>query len=440
MASIGFAVGLGNIWKFPYVAGENGGAAFVLVYLICVFFVATPIVIAEMVIGRRGRSSVVGSMRKVAMSAGRSPGWSFVGWWASIAVFLILTYYCVIGAWTLDYIFKALFGKFSGIDSLQSVMLYQSLLANPLRMILMTGLFLGLLVFVVSRGIKKGIEKAVTILMPALFASMAVLGLYALFVGDATQGIKFLFSPDWSKLTGKTVLTAIGHAFFSVGVASAVMIAYAAYLPKNVNIGKSALIIAGTDTVVALFAGLTIFPLVFAFNLEPGDGAGLIFMTLPVAFGQMPLGALFSTAFFTLLAFAAFTSAIADLEVMVAWADEHHGMSRRKSAALAGLVAWALSLLTIFSFSIWSDVHPLNSVPMFRGMDFYTLIDYITAYIMLPLGGLMISVFAGWFLPRRTAMEEIGAGDGLLFKLWRFLIRYLIPIAIAAMFLNGILA
>ena len=311
LAAIGAAVGLGNIWKFPYVVGVSGGGAFVLVYLGCVLFIAVPILITELWIGRAGGSSPPIAMSNVARQGGLHPGrWSLVGYMAMLVGYLIATYYCVIAGWTLSYIFKAGSG-FGHAEPAAVARQFDDLLANPEALVAWHTVFMAIALFIVGRGLKDGIEKVVTVLMPALFAMLLLMIGYAAVEGDFGAAVSFLFSTDFSKIDSATVLVAIGQAFFSISVAMGLLMTYGSYVPKNVSLTKSALIIAGADTLVAILAGLMIFPLVFGNDLDPGSGPGLIFQTLPTAFADMPGGRVFGVVFFVLLAFAAVTSLIA---------------------------------------------------------------------------------------------------------------------------------
>ena len=344
LAAVGAAVGLGNIWKFPYLAGTNGGGAFVLVYIGCAMAIAIPILIAELLIGRASRESPPRAVAQLAVQAGCSRHWSIVGWLGTLSGFLILSFYSVIAGWALAWIVAGASGAFAGATAESSQAAFDALLASPARLTLWHTVFIALTVFIVARGVNAGIEAAGRILMPALFAMLLAMVAYSALAGDLGAAVTFLFRPDFSALTGATLLTAIGQAFFSIGVSMGIMMTYGAYLPRQVGVGQAAFVIAGADTLVALLAGLAIFPLVFANGLDPAEGAGLTFVILPIAFGAMPGGALFGTVFFVLLAFAALTSAIAVLEPLVAWLAERPGGNRPRAAIGAGIVAWVIGL------------------------------------------------------------------------------------------------
>ncbi|MBT8086562.1 MAG: sodium-dependent transporter [Gammaproteobacteria bacterium] len=429
LAAVGAAVGLGNIWKFPFVVGVSGGGAFVLVYLGCVVFVAIPILIAELWLGRRGGQSPPIAMRSVAEKAGRSRAWFIVGWMGMLVGYLIATYYSVIAGWTLAYIFKAGTG-FGGAGPSTVSEQFDQLLADPVALALWHTVFITAALFIVGRGLRNGIERAVTILMPTLFVMLLVMIGYAAVAGDFKAAVDFLFSTDFSKIDGKIVLTAIGQAFFSISVAMGLIMTYGSYVPKNVSLTKSALIIAGADTLVAILAGLMIFPLVFGNGLDPGSGPGLIFRTLPTAFAGMSGGALFGTLFFLLLAFAAVTSIIAILEPIVAYAEDKWGMRRRNGCIVFGFIAWAIGLATVFSFNIWSDVTPLGAIGPFADMSIFALIDYFTANLLMPIGAILMAVFVGWLVKKDVLAGDLDFGGTTLFNIWLWMIRIVVPVAI----------
>jgi NSS family neurotransmitter:Na+ symporter len=436
LAATGSAVGLGNVWKFPYITGENGGGAFVLVYLLCIAVIGVPIMMAEVMLGRRGRRSPVNTMRTLADEERLSPHWQWLGWGGMLAGLLILSYYSVIAGWALAYVFRTAGGVFTGqtADGVQSI--FARLVAAPERLLAWHTIFIVMTMIVVSRGVRGGLEAATRTLIPALFGLLVVLDVYAWKSGAFEQGVQFLFKPDFARLSANGVLIAMGHAFFTLSLGMGAIMVYGSYLPDNASIAKSCIMVSVMDTVVALLAGLAIFPLVFANGLEPASGPGLIFLTLPVAFGHMDGGAFFGMLFFVLLVFAAWTSAISLIEPVVAWLVENHGMSRVYASVVAGVVTWLLGLLTVFSFNIWSDVKPLSWIPVFHDHTVFDLLDYLTANIMLPLGGLLIAVFAAWRMRRDASVDELAMGDGSCYRLWRFLVRYITPVAVLIVFLN----
>ena len=438
LAATGSAVGLGNIWKFPYIAGENGGGAFVLVYLGCIGVIGIPIMMAEVMLGRRGRQSPINTMRTLAYEEKVSPAWRWLGWAGVLAGFLILSYYSVIAGWALAYVFRAGSGLFTGLtaDGVQSI--FSNLVDEPERLLAWHPIVRVMTMIIVGRGVRSGLERAVRLLMPALFVLLLVLVGYAWNTDAFEQGLEFLFTPDFGAITANGVLIAMGHAFFTLSLGMGAIMVYGSYLPDNASIAKTSVTVSLMDTTVALLAGMAIFPIVFANGLEPGAGPGLIFQTLPIAFGHMDGGAFFGMLFFLLLVFAAWTSAISLIEPAVAWLVENHGMSRIYAAALAGMVTWGTGLLTVFSFNLWADFKPLGMFAVFEGYTVFDLLDYLTANIMLPLGGLLIAVFAAWQMRRESSVEELAMGDGFLYGLWRALVRYITPVAVIIVFLHAI--
>ncbi|MEM7078037.1 MAG: sodium-dependent transporter [Pseudomonadota bacterium] len=434
LASIGAAVGLGNIWKFPYTLGSSGGSAFVLVYIGAILLIATPIMMAEMIIGRRGRGSAPTAVRTVALDAGASKAWSGFGWMGLFAVFLVLSFYSVIAGWTLAYLLESVTGGLQGLSAAQVGQNFNEFLADPLPMLAWHLLFTAITVGIVSRGVRSGLEPVVKVLMPGLFLMLLGLVVYAAFAGEFAQTLAYLFKPDFALLTAPVVLAAVGQAFFSVNVGIGAVITYAAYLPANVNLFRSALTVSLGDTLVALLAGLAIFPIVFANNLDPGEGPGLVFVTLATAFASMPGGGVIGTLFFVMLLFAALTSAISMLEMTTARTIESGRLSRPIAAAVLGSAACLVGVVTALSFSVWSDVHLLGMFETFAGKTPFDLIDYLVSNVMLPLGGMGFVIFAGWCLQREVQVAELGVGDSIWFDTWLFLARFVAPAAIALVF------
>ncbi len=437
LAAVGAAVGLGNIWKFPYVVGDSGGGAFVLVYLACVFLIAIPILIGELLIGRLGHKSPPVAARQVAEDAGASRNWSVIGWMGLIAGFMIATYYSVIAGWTLAYIFKAV-GGFGGVAATEVAQQFDLFQEQPLAMAGWHTVFIVIAMLILARGLNAGIERTVSILMPALFVMLLVMIGYAAIAGDFGAGLGFLFNTDFSKIKAGTVLVAIGQAFFSIGVAMGLMMVYGAYVPSNISLTKSATIIAIADTVVALLAGLMIFPLVFANGLSPDQGPSLIFRTLPTAFADMPGGALFGALFFLLLAFAAITSIIALIEPTIAFAEDRWGMKRKWGCIVFGCIAWVLGMGTVLSFNVLSGYSPFGMIAIFDGRTIYDMIDYFTANIMMPLGGILIALFVGWRMRPETIRENLAFGSPLLATAWLWLMRVIAPVAILAVLITSL--
>lgn len=439
LAATGSAVGLGNIWKFPYVTGENGGGAFVLVYLLCIAIVGIPIMMAEVFIGRSGRHNPITSFRLVAERNLASPAWRISAIVGVLAAFIILSFYSVIGGWAASYVGHAAMGDFTGQSADAIGELFGSLLASPVMLLIWHTIFMALVIFVVARGLKSGLEKAVTILMPALFVLLLVAVGYATTTGHFGEAVAFLFTPNFSALTVDGVLVALGHAFFTLSLGMAIMMAYGSYLGDDVSIGRTAVTVSIMDTVVALMAGLAIFPLVFANGLEAGAGPGLIFQTLPLAFGQMPLGSLFGALFFVLLLFAAWTSAISLLEPVVEWLEDKLIFGRIGSTIVVGLACWLLGIASILSLNEWSGFAPLGMFERFEGNTIFDLLDFFTANVMLPLSGLLTALFVGWVVAKESLKSNL-ALEGGSFTLWYNLVRFVTPVAVAIVFVYNLLA
>jgi NSS family neurotransmitter:Na+ symporter len=420
MAAIGSSVGLGNFWRFPFTAGENGGGAFILIYIACVVFLAFPILCAEYALGRRGGMSSVETISKLAQENKKSSNWQATAWIGGIGAFFILTFYNVIAGWVAAYIPLTFSGVFATMTPDEISGQFASLTSDPTRQIFFQFLFALATVAIVARGVKSGIETINTILMPLFFLMLVGLVGYAVATGDIAAASAFLFQPDFSAVTFKTFLAALGQACFSIGIGSALMITYGAYLKKDVNIPRSAGIIATSDTAVALIAGLAIFPIVFAFGLDAAGGPGLFFQTLPIAFGQMPGGAIFGGLFFLLALFAAITSSISLLEVAVSWFEERHGVNRVGAAFGLGFFIWVVGVAYTFSGAY---------------IDF---VDFLTGEVMLPLGAFLLAVFAGWIVDQKMIADELDP-SGKFIRFWRPLIRYVAPIGVGAILIGGLL-
>ncbi|MAK62705.1 MAG: sodium-dependent transporter [Ponticaulis sp.] len=474
MAAVGSSVGLGNLWRFPFTAGENGGSAFILIYLFSVLIFGLPVLMAEYALGRHGQRSAIATLRKITTDEKKPKAWIGMGWLGAIASLLLFSFYIVISGWVFDYIpqsFSGAFANFSseaellnasigqavseinsqittvhlssacafvsdGIITQVAVMVdgqetfrditvgdvsgcrFAETTSNKLEVFAYTAVFLALNVFILARGVRGGIERAAEILMPAFFIMLLGIVVYACVTGDLGSAASFLLTPDFTKVSFNTVLAAVGQAFFSLSVGSCVMFTYGAYLTRETSIPKNACLVAGADTFVALIAGFAIFPIVFAFGLDEAGGPGLLFVTLPIAFGQMPtfIGAIF----FTLALFAAFTSAISLLEVGVSWLEDQKAIGRVKGAIGLGLVMLLFATAYIF-----------------RG-DLIDHADFLSGTVMLPLGGALIGIFAGWIVPRHILETELGTGPHL--KLVLFLLRFIIPAFIFAILITGIYA
>ena len=418
MAAMGAAVGLGNLWRFPFQTGQNGGSAFVIIYLLCVAFIAYPILMGELAIGRRKGLSAVGSTRELAKDVGASPLWGAIGLVGILASYLVLTTYSVIAGRIISYGVMSFAGEFANTAPDAE----RSLYAGNGHALLWHSIFMGITAAVVARGLNKGIEQMVTILMPMFFIMLVGLSLYALQAGNAKEAIDYLFAPRFHEVTPNVVLAAMGQAFYSIAVGTAAMITYGAFLERKENIAVNSGVIAIADTIVALLAGLMIFPVVFAFSLDPAAGMGLIFSALPAVFANMPAGSFLGGFFFFLAFIAALTTSTSMLLITVTFLEEWLGLKRVKSVIIFGGLAWALGAVSI----------------QFHGMA--EIVDFVAGNIFLPLSGLLGAIFVGWIVPREIMRDEFHNASDAFFGYWRFLIRYLAPIAVGAILVFGLVS
>jgi len=435
LASTAAAVGLGNIWKFPYITGEYGGGAFVLVYLLCILLIGIPVMIAEVMIGRRGRHSPGHAAKAVARESQRNTWWQSAGWLGMLTGFLVLSFYTVIAGWALAYVFEAGKGAFAGASTETISQTFAQLVGSAKALTFWQTIIILGTVLVVGNGVKNGLERSVRFLLPAMVALLVLVAIYAGITGDFGAAAQFMFAPDFSKLTANGVMIALGHAFFTLGLASGVVIMYGAYLPQQTSIVQTSIWVAIADTFVALLAGLAIFPIVFGSDLVPSAGPGLIFQTLPVAFSTMPGGTVIGTTFFVMLVIAAFTSAIAMIESAVAFLGEQLKIGRWPASIMAGGLLWLFGQLTVYSFAgeSWATLN----WHLF-GKDIATifdLIDFLTSSFLLPLGGLLLALFAGWVVKRQYSAAELNTNHRV-FSLWLFCVRWLAPLAIVLIFLQ----
>ena len=433
-AATGSAVGLGNIWRFPYITSENGGGAFVLIYLACIALVGLPIMYAEIVIGRRGRMSPINSLRELSTTSNASRNWAFIGVIGIMAGFMILSFYSVVAGWTLHYgfhYFKEWIGVGAPITDPGAT--FGALLGNAGELTFWHGLFMLMTVGVVGFGVEKGLERAVSVLMPVLMVLLLVLLGYGMNTGHFQEAVGFLFKPDWSQVSGSMFVTALGQAFFTLSLGMCAIMTYGAYLPANVNIPRVGVAVAGADTFVALVAGLAIFPIIIANNIDPGSGgAGLIFTSLPLAFAEMPFGIFYGMLFFVLLSVAAWTSSISLMEPATAYLVESTNLSRKAAALIVAGLSWLLGLASVFSFNLWSEVKIIGPSPM-------DAIDYVATQIMLPVGGLLIALFAGWVLSSKSTREELDEKmPNWAYQAWLWITRVVTP-ALILVVLGGIL-
>jgi NSS family neurotransmitter:Na+ symporter len=429
-ATAGSAIGLGNIWRFPYVAGENGGGAFLIIYLGFILLIGIPVLLSEFTIGRSAQRNVFGSFRKLA------PGkpWYLIGLMGVGAAFMILAFYTAVAGWTLEYLFQSVINGFEGLTSNQLNDMFQSFIGTPWRPLFWFFVFMALTAAIIMSGVQKGIEKYTKILMPMLFVLLLVLVIRSVTLPGAAGGISFLFKPDFSKITSSTILEALGQAFFSLSIGMGTLVTYGSYIQKNNNLGNTAVSVAFADTFIAILAGLAIFPAVFAFGIEPGSGEGLVYITLPNIFQQMPGGYFFSLMFFILLGVAALTSTISVLEVIVAFFSEELGLKRKAATWLATSSVSILGVMCVLSSSTMADVKIV-------GFTVFDLMNFTSANILLPLGGFFIVIFVAWFLGRDKVKEELSNNGKLKVKymsFFMFVIKFLAPLAIAFIFLQGV--
>ena len=432
LAAAGSAVGLGNIWRFPYEAGNHGGAAFILVYLACVFILGMPIMIAEFTVGRRAKASTGKAFGILA------PGtqWKWLGRLGVLSGLLILGYYSVVAGWTLEYIITSLSNGFAGKGPEDYVAIFQNFSQDPVRPIVWCLVFLFLTHFVIVKGVKDGIEKSSKVMMPVLFILILVLAVCSMSLPNASKGLEFLLKPDFSKVNADVFLGAMGQAFFSLSLGMGCLSTYASYFGSDTQMGKTALSVGVIDTMVAILAGLIIFPAAFFFFFQPDAGPSLIFITLPnvfqQAFGGVPfLAMIFSLMFYVLLALAALTSTISLHEVVTAYLNEQFGISRGRAAVWVTGFCVVTGVLSSLSLGVWDD--------KFFGLGFFDLLDFVTAKLMLPLSGLLVSLFVGWYLKRSLSYEELtnyGLQKAPYFPIYMFILRYLAPIAIVLIFVN----
>lgn len=428
LAAAGSAIGLGAIWKFPYIAGQNGGGAFFLIFILFTLLLGLPLLLAEFSIGRLTQENAVDSYRKIAPKA----KWHWIGILGMISCFILLSFYSVIGGWIILYLYKAITGQLNGLSSDQYTQVFGDTISDPIISLIVQLLFILMTIVVVARGVQKGIEQASKIMMPALFILFILLVIRSITLDGAMAGISFLLQPDFSKLTSKTILEAMGQSFFTLSVGVSVMVTYSSYLPKNQSLPRSAFSIVGMNLVIVLLAGLAIFPAVFALGLEPGAGPVLLFNVLPTVFSQLPLGMLFFIAFLILFLFAALTSAFSMLEIIVSVITKKDIKGRKKWSWIIGIAIFIFGIPSALSYGALGDVTLL-------GKTFFDLMDYTVSNILMPLGALLIAIFVPLKVKKSVLYEELKQGSGLkrgLFEAWYFLIRFVAPVLIFVVMLD----
>ncbi|MHA7818179.1 MAG: sodium-dependent transporter [Erythrobacter sp.] len=447
LAAVGSAVGLGNMWRFPAEAGENGGGAFVLFYIFCVLLIGLPVLLSEVLIGRHGQASAPESVKRVARDSKAGEGWSIIGSLGVFAAFLILSFYCVVGGWVLYYI--GVFasdlvqtgissGAFAGREPGDVEGLLPGLFGNGGLMVGLNLGFLTVTIFFVARGVSSGIEWVAVYLMPLFFLLFVAITIYGAFTGNFGEALAYLFTFDFSKLTGEVMLAAVGQAFFSLSLGVAGMITYGSYASRDTNLGETSGIIAGADTAVALLAGLAIFPIVFAAGLSASAGPGLMFQSLPISFQAMPFGSLIGLAFFVMVFFAALTSSVSLLEAPVAFVKDATGMSRMGVTLVVGLGAAVLGVLSSLSFNELAEFYPLGFIPLFAETNFFDTLDGVTAKLFMPIGAILTCIFVGWIADARLIDDENGL-DGALHQTWRALVRFVCPVVLTVILAFGLL-
>lgn len=433
LASAGFAVGLGNIWRFPYETGNHGGAAFILIYLACVLILGIPIMVSEFLIGRRSQANTAGAYQKLA------PGthWRWVGRMGVLAGFLILGYYSVVAGWTLEFIGEAAIGSFAGKTAADYISSFTAFSTNPWRPLIWLVLFLLSTHFIIVKGVEKGIEKSAKIMMPMLFILLLILAVCSLLLPGAGTGVEFLLKPDWEKVDASVFLGAMGQAFFSLSLGMGCLCTYASYFKQDTNLTKTAFSVSLIDTFVAILAGLIIFPAAFSVGIQPDAGPSLIFITLPNVFQQafsgVPLLSYVSSVmFYVLLAVAALTSTISLHEVVTAYLHEEFHLSRKRAASLVTGGCIFLGVFCSLSLGVGSEY-------TLFGLTLFDLFDFVTAKLMLPLGGLFIALFTGWYLDKKIVWEEISNRGTLrlpFYKLLIFILKFIAPVAIVLIFIK----
>lgn len=429
LAAAGSAIGLGNIWRFPTVVGQSGGGAFILLYLIIIFIIGIPLMIGELSIGRRGKRNIVGAFQKI------KPGgpWWFIGALGVMAGFVILSFYSVIAGWSIAYIFKFLSGELTGLDPGQSANVFGNLASNTVEPLIWHGVFMAMTIGIVIFGIDKGIERASKIMMPILFALLLVLAIRSVTLEGAMEGVMWYITPDFSAININIILGALGQVFFSLSLGMGAIMTYGSYLPDRENIPSAAVLIAMADIGIAILAGFIIIPAVFAFGLEPNAGPALIFITLPAVFGSIPYGSLVGALFFVLLTIAALTSAISLLEVPVAYFIDELKWNRRKASIAVGIVIFLLGIPSSLSQGVLSE-------SLFFGMEFLDFMDFFSANLLLPIGGLLTAIFIGWIWGTKNSIEEMQK-EGVHFGLrvpWATVIKFILPIVLAYILLTGL--
>lgn len=435
-AAAGSAIGLGNLWKFPYMVGENGGGAFVIVYLICVLLIGLPIMMSESIVGKYSHGNAFDAIGETAQRSGASQAWKGIALLGMLTALILLSFYSVIAGWAFDYTLAFAKGTLSGQTADNIGAFFGGLLSDPKRLIIWHSVFMALTAFIIARGAQEGIEKSLGVMMPVLFILLIVIVGYSAFAtGKFGETLTYMFSADFSKITPMIVIRALGQAFFSLSLGMCCIMTYAAYMRNDVSISESALYVSGLDTIMALLAGLAIFPIVFANGLDAGEGPGLLFVTLSTAFSQLgTVGTVLGVAFFFLVIVAALSSSISLVEIVIKWFEERYELNRAITTFVYCFFVWALGLVTVFSFNAWAnaDLFGMGKTP-------FDILDFITSSVFLPLGGLLIALYVGWAMDKQISREQLSSLNGALFTVWLFIVRFVAPILIAIVFLSSVL-
>ena len=437
-ATVGASIGLGNLWRFPYVAGENGGGAFIIVYLAFILLLCVPLIMAELAMGRRGGKSPVMTMGSLCKEGNHHGFWKTIGWLSVISPVCALCFYPIVAGWSMDYIVLAAKGAFVSITPGEAKTQFDNLLASPYRLILWYTLYMAATVCVVSLGIRRGIESVTSFMLPTLFIIIILLVIYGHIEGAPARAWQFMFNPDFSSLTWRSLLMALGQALFSTAVGTGALLTYGAYLSKDMSLPGPSWLIAFSDTLAALLAGLAIFPIVFASGLDPAGGPGLMFITLPIALGGLPIGHFFSVIFFILVFFAAFTSSLAMLEPFVSFMEDK-GYKRHKISIVSGSIIWFIGLSSLLSFNVIKDFKPLSFIPLYKDKGMFNIIEFSVSNIMLPLTAFLLALFAGRVISDKLLREEMGIKSDAAFRVWRCLVRYLAPVGVGCVLVFGLM-
>ena len=434
-AALGSAVGLGNIWKFPYVVGENGGGAFLLVYIICIVFVGIPVMVSEFYIGRKTHKNVMGAIRQLSPN----PVWKSIGIFGILAGYFIMFFYSCVSGWLYSYVFKAIKGDFVNITADSAGALFGKTVVGPFPPLVWQFIAMTVVSLILIKGVEKGIERVTKTLIPLLFVLIIICGIRALTLPGASEGLKFLFKVDFSKITPGVILSAMGLAFFKLSLGMGTMVTYGSYFTEDTNLITTSAKVAVADTIVSLLAGIAIFPTVFSFGMKPDQGPGLLFMTIPLVFSKLPFGNILLVAFFCLTAIAATTAMISIVEMLIAYFTEEKGLKRSTAVILNAIIILLIGSLATLSADKASI---LGNVSVFFGRSFFDTFDFISSNILLPVGGLLIAIFVGYFVKKNSVVNELSNNEQLknrsVITAYRYILMYVTPILLTIAFLSSL--